>query len=169
MEGSCVHSNELMNFWGLHNRPKDYWFLKKNSALWSWLILNDWRVRPNVNTSPCCNNFSTIIQLFICSFRPKRVVSNAPNIRAPSLSPHGPYKIISFTGRGVKLTNWVVLEKPPVAQLLKHFPTFYETRRFSTVFTRALHWSLSWASWIQPIIEEAFVDSRRGVALQLGG
>jgi hypothetical protein len=36
-----------------------------------------------------------------------------------------------------------LLGKPPVAQLLKKFPTFYGTRRFTTVFTRALHWSLS--------------------------
>jgi hypothetical protein len=30
-----------------------------------------------------------------------------------------------------------------VQQLLKNFPAFYGTRRFITVFTRALHWSLS--------------------------
>jgi hypothetical protein len=47
--------------------------------------------------------------------------------------------------------SWVLLEKPPVAQLLKNFPTFYGTRRFITVFTRALHWSLSWARSIQYI------------------
>jgi hypothetical protein len=45
--------------------------------------------------------------------------------------------------------NWLsntterVLEKPSVALLLKNFPTFYGTRRFITVFTRALHWFLS--------------------------
>jgi hypothetical protein len=33
--------------------------------------------------------------------------------------------------------------KPPTVQLLKNFPEFYGTRRFITVFTRALHWSLS--------------------------
>jgi hypothetical protein len=31
------------------------------------------------------------------------------------------------------------------------FPAFYGTRRFITVFTRALHWSLSWARSIQSI------------------
>jgi hypothetical protein len=41
--------------------------------------------------------------------------------------------------------SWALLEKPPVVQLLKNFPAFYGTRRFITVFTRALHWSLSWA------------------------
>jgi hypothetical protein len=50
----------------------------------------------------------------------------------------------------IKLTpcSWTLLEKPPVVQLLKNFPKFYGTRRFITVFTRALHWSLSWARWI---------------------
>jgi hypothetical protein len=37
-----------------------------------------------------------------------------------------------------------VLQKSPVAQLLKNSPTFYGTRRFFTVFTTARHWSLSW-------------------------
>jgi hypothetical protein len=39
----------------------------------------------------------------------------------------------------IPLTPWslVLLEKPTVAQLLKNFLTFYGTRRFITVFTRA--------------------------------
>jgi hypothetical protein len=36
-----------------------------------------------------------------------------------------------------------LLEKTPVAQLFKSFPTFYGTQKFITVSTRALHWSLS--------------------------
>jgi hypothetical protein len=36
-------------------------------------------------------------------------------------------------------------------QPLKKFPAFYGTRRFITVFTRALHWSLSTARSIQSI------------------
>jgi hypothetical protein len=31
----------------------------------------------------------------------------------------------------------------PIVQRLSNFPAFYGTRRFITVFTRALHWSLS--------------------------
>jgi hypothetical protein len=38
--------------------------------------------------------------------------------------------------------SWALLGKPPVVQLFKNFPAFYKTRRFITVFTRALHWSL---------------------------
>jgi hypothetical protein len=33
-------------------------------------------------------------------------------------------------------------EKPPKVQPLKNFPGFYGTRRFITVSTRALHWSI---------------------------
>jgi hypothetical protein len=43
------------------------------------------------------------------------------------------------------LRSWALLEKPPIVQPLKNFPAFYGSRRFITVFTRALHWSLSWA------------------------
>jgi hypothetical protein len=47
--------------------------------------------------------------------------------------------------------SWALLEKPPIVQLLKNFATFYGTRRFITVITRALHGSLSWARSIQSI------------------
>jgi hypothetical protein len=47
--------------------------------------------------------------------------------------------------------SWILLKKPPVAQLLKNFPTFYGTRRFITVYTRVLYCSLSWAISIQSI------------------
>jgi hypothetical protein len=36
-----------------------------------------------------------------------------------------------------------LLEKPLVVQILKNFPAFYGSRRFITVFTKALYWSLS--------------------------
>jgi hypothetical protein len=36
-------------------------------------------------------------------------------------------------------------------QLFSNFPTFYGALKFSTVFTRVLHWSLSWIRWIQSI------------------
>jgi hypothetical protein len=38
-----------------------------------------------------------------------------------------------------------LFEKLSIVQPLKNFPAFYETRRFITVSTRALQWSLSWA------------------------
>jgi len=43
----------------------------------------------------------------------------------------------------------VLLEKPIVTQLVKKFPALYGTWRFITMFTRAHHWSLSWARCIQ--------------------
>jgi hypothetical protein len=45
--------------------------------------------------------------------------------------------------------SWALLEEPPIVQPLKNFPVFYGTPRFNAVFTRALHWSLSWATSIQ--------------------
>jgi hypothetical protein len=47
--------------------------------------------------------------------------------------------------------SWAILEKSPIVQLLKNLPEFYGTRRFIIAFTRALHWSLSWARSIQYI------------------
>jgi hypothetical protein len=41
--------------------------------------------------------------------------------------------------------SWALLEKPPIMQPLNNFPTLYGTRRFITVFTRALQWSIFWA------------------------
>jgi hypothetical protein len=49
------------------------------------------------------------------------------------------------------LRSWGLLKKPPIVHLLKNFPAFYRTQRFITVFTRAFHWSLSWARSIQSI------------------
>jgi hypothetical protein len=49
------------------------------------------------------------------------------------------------------LWSWALLEKLPTVQLLKNFPEFCGTQRFITMFTRALHWSLSWARLIQSI------------------
>jgi hypothetical protein len=52
------------------------------------------------------------------------------------------------------LTPWngVLLWKLIVAQLVKKLPTFYGTRKSTTTFTRARHWILSWAKWINSSI-----------------
>jgi hypothetical protein len=47
--------------------------------------------------------------------------------------------------------SWTLLEKPPIVQILKKFSAFYGIRRFITVLTRALHWSLSGATTIHSI------------------
>jgi hypothetical protein len=62
-----------------------------------------------------------------------------------------PTAIWFHTGTYLIPWSWALFEKPPVAQLLKNFPTFYGTRRLITVFTKALQWSLSWAKSIQSI------------------
>jgi hypothetical protein len=45
--------------------------------------------------------------------------------------------------------SWGLLKEPLIVHPLKNFPAFHGTRRFYTVFTRALRWSLSWAISIQ--------------------
>jgi hypothetical protein len=47
------------------------------------------------------------------------------------------------------LRSWALLEEPLIEQPLKNFPAFHGTQSFNTVFTRAHHWSLSWAISIQ--------------------
>jgi hypothetical protein len=47
------------------------------------------------------------------------------------------------------LRSWALLEELSIVQHLRNTPAFHGTRRFNTVFTRALHWSLSWAISIQ--------------------
>jgi hypothetical protein len=45
--------------------------------------------------------------------------------------------------------NTDLLEKQRLAHRGKKFSTSYGTRRLITVFTKARHWSLPWARWIQ--------------------
>jgi hypothetical protein len=47
------------------------------------------------------------------------------------------------------LRSWAFLEELSIVQPLKNLPAFYGTRSFNSVFTRALHWSLSLAISIQ--------------------
>jgi len=57
------------------------------------------------------------------------------------------------TKRTYLFTPWsrVLLEKLTGFQLVKKFPTFYDTRKFITAFTSVRHLSLSWASSIQSL------------------
>jgi hypothetical protein len=52
--------------------------------------------------------------------------------------------------------SWVLLDKPPVAQLVKNSSAFYGIWRFITVFTRALQKYLFWARSIQSIQPSTF-------------
>jgi hypothetical protein len=96
-----------------------------------------WYVRHSVSQQPLWENAFLLLQKSIS-------VSNNFNRFNDFLN-------FKFTYLLFYLWSWVLLEKPPIVQLLKNFPAFYGTRRFSAVFTRALHWSLSWAKSIQSI------------------
>jgi hypothetical protein len=58
---------------------------------------------------------------------------------------------LTWTHQQHYLTSWnrTLLEKLIVAQLVNKFPVFYEAWKFIAVGTRARHWMLSWATWIQ--------------------
>jgi hypothetical protein len=75
---------------------------------------------------------------FLCLFIPLVTLSCVPfppycshNTLSPSL--------LSFRSHSSTPWSWALFEKPPILKLLKNFAAFYGTRRFITVFTRALH------------------------------
>jgi hypothetical protein len=47
--------------------------------------------------------------------------------------------------------RWVLLEMPPITQLLRNIPIFYGTRGLITVFTSTFRWSLSVARRIHTV------------------
>jgi hypothetical protein len=100
-----------------------------------WLVRRKF-IKSNFAPSP---SFSTLLCAILLQHKPDLFVKYLLKKLAPSnrnwLTPR----------------SWVLLEKPPVAQLSKNIPTLYKTRRFINVFTRVSHWSLSWARWIQSI------------------
>jgi hypothetical protein len=59
------------------------------------------------------------------------------------------YHCLQVIDNSMELSPWEAVSH--ATHLLKNFPTFYGIRRFITIFTRALHWSLSWARSIQSI------------------
>jgi len=48
-----------------------------------------------------------------------------------------------------QLNSWSSVLVKLVTQLVKKFPSFMEPQGAIIVFTRARHWCLSWARWIQ--------------------
>jgi hypothetical protein len=71
---------------------------------------------------------------------------------------HISLKLLRFPLQFTYLRSWALLQKLPIVQPLKNFPTFYGTRRFITVSTRAFHWWLSWARSIQSIPSHPLYD-----------
>jgi hypothetical protein len=67
--------------------------------------------------------------------------------------------------------SWVTLQRPQVVWPLCRFPALYGTRRFITVFTRALHLYLSWArlsqsTTLNPVSERSIL--KLSIHLRLG-
>jgi hypothetical protein len=101
---------------------------------------------------PCCsgagrpNNVNTYARNYI-ALRPAESSSQSKYPFSKYISIHFSIHQYTFT----YLRSWALLEQPPTVQPLKNFPAFYGTRKFITVFTRALHWSIFWARSIQSI------------------
>jgi hypothetical protein len=68
------------------------------------------------------------------------------NVPAPARN-----RISTFRANRLTQRSRALIEKLPVAQLLKNLPTIYANRMFITVHTRSLHWILLWARTIQSI------------------
>jgi hypothetical protein len=126
-----------------------------NSASSSWLasilFLHVVFIKEGITGSIILYNSTPIGPLkgkFLPQFRRSSLspVPYAPSFGALKRATPAPAFIASQTAWA--LTSWstVLLEKPPVAQPLKNFSTFYGTRSFLTVFTSALHWPGVWLS-----------------------
>jgi hypothetical protein len=75
-----------------------------------------------------------------------------------------------FTVMKLTVDNWrhgteSFLRSEESAQLVYKFPVSYGTRRFITVFTRARHWSLHTARWIQSTPSNCFPKIRFNIIL----
>jgi hypothetical protein len=75
------------------------------------------------------------------------------------------HRLLSWPSGTHSLTHGVepFLRSCLFVQLLKKLPALYGTRKFITVFTRALHWSLFWARSIQSIPSHPI--SRRSILI----
>jgi hypothetical protein len=73
-------------------------------------------------------------------------VSYAVGIRKEELPPEVELRLISYLSGAEPF-----LRSCQSLRLLKNLPTFHKTRRFIIVYTRARHWSLSWAKSVQSI------------------
>ena len=98
-----------------------------------------------------------LVKKFPAFYGTRRFITALTSLRHPYLSwaspiqsiyPHPTKEYVLLT---YLLTPWcrVLLEKLTGLQLVKKFPTFYETRRFITALTSVRHLSLSWTNPIQ--------------------
>jgi hypothetical protein len=120
--------------------------------LWWWRNRwNDWQGKPKYSEKTCPSAALSTTNLTCCPYanpgrRGGKPATNRLSYGTAKLVAEIRIKYFSdVTERElVKLTPWrcALLEKSPVAELLKDFPTFHRTRMFITTFTRALHWSL---------------------------
>jgi hypothetical protein len=128
-----------------------YTLLHKLNFIWiSCCVLSNWReAEPALRLTHAHDRKLTCFTLFFIpietSASPRHHSAHICMIMMSNMG-HKHESLAKLTPR-----SWVLLEKPPVAQLLKNFPIRYGTRTFITVLITALHWSLSWARWIHSV------------------
>jgi hypothetical protein len=71
--------------------------------------------------------------------------ATGPYLESDESSPHFSNKILKPTKSIQQRPSWEANSH----SASQEFTAFYWSRRFISVFTRARHWSLSWARWIQ--------------------
>jgi hypothetical protein len=118
--------------------------------VWSWNVIESdtkmkfiWKPYDTVRTSHHSFFAAEVLKLYIYMRPPGEWNTTAiPLTFDPTLHTY----LLTYL-----LTPWcrILLEKLIVPQLVKNIPLSYGTRRFITVFTKARHWTLSWASRIQ--------------------
>jgi hypothetical protein len=84
------------------------------------------------------------------AWRKELIKTSLPCYRCQPLKFQCKNKVLSVTKLKTSCT-WALLEKLPIVHPLRNLLAFHGTRRLITVFTRVLHWSLSWARSIQSI------------------
>jgi len=114
-----------------------------------------WRF--SVGFSINSRSFVSVFSVFCSIFKNRTMLYHQRNITKKNNSY---WCKVNFRVAGILYLYWkkpinltllgmAFLENLRVTQVFKKFPPFYETQRFSTMFTRAHRQILSWTCWIQ--------------------
>jgi hypothetical protein len=90
-----------------------------------------------MNTSKFCFTIPSSVLFRGFVFSKQRISLRTINLNASVLLILNGMRLFTY------LRSWALLKIPPNVQLLKNFQAFYGTRRFITVFIRALQWARS--------------------------
>jgi hypothetical protein len=143
-----IAASQLVVRWVLYGRLKRN--LVARVRLWreDFMCVIQWdyysscvKIRFQETDSEDCNRLRTLVCVcqwsVKCSHKSWVYESQIQTQSTVTLTWNNTYQLTYLWSRAL-------LEEKPNLQLLTNFPEFYGTWRFITVFTRALHWSLSY-------------------------